>query len=245
MFAEHMAALSNAGYQTLTVGQLIARRGAGVEIPRTAVVLTFDDAFLDFHTDVLPVLARHRLAATLYAPTAYIGQTSRWLAREGEADRRVMPWSALLEAATAGVEVGSHSHTHPQLDLIPGSRLTEEIAGSRHRLEDHLQVRVDSFAYPFGYHNAAVRSAVVSAGYRSACAVRDLASWPKDDVLALSRWTVPHGLDARGLLDLLQVRTGTAAELRSDARAVVSRLLRRTRFKRRGLDGTPQAKGVQ
>ena len=227
-FAEHMAALVDGGYEPTTVSSYVSGSSVGVRKP---VILTFDDGFLDFHESVLPLLTDAGFTATLYVPTAYVGGTSRWLAPEGESDRAMMSWGAIAEAAASGVEIGSHSRTHPQLDLLPKEQMRAEVRDSRSELEDRLQQPVRSFAYPFGYFNADVKDAVHRAGYRSACAVRDVASTTADP-LAVTRWTVRHGLDASGLLDLVEKRSGRLDELRSGARALVSRALRQRGVKR-------------
>ena len=49
---------------------------------------------------------------------------------------------------------------------------------------------VDSFAYPHGYHDRAVRKMVIDAGYTSAAAVRNALSHAQDDQFALARFTV-------------------------------------------------------
>jgi peptidoglycan/xylan/chitin deacetylase (PgdA/CDA1 family) len=224
-FREHMAALVDSGSVTSTVSDHVDAPTGG-DAPARSVVLTFDDAFRDFHSAVLPVLVDLGLTATLYVPTAYVEGTSRWLAPDGEADRPMMSWRALAEAAASGVEIGSHSRTHPQLDRVARSRLRSEVRDSRSQLEDRLQREVRSFAYPFGYHDRAAQRAVAEAGYLSACAVRDLPSTTVDP-FAISRLTVTHGTDAAMLLRLLDRRSGPVAEVRSAARARVSRALRR------------------
>lgn len=230
VFRDHMAALVDAGYAATTVSDHVS--GTRTEPGDRGVVLTFDDAFQDFHTTVLPVLADLGLSATLYVPTSYVGRTSRWLQPDGEADRPMMSWSAVAEAAASGVEIGSHSRTHPQLDRLPGDRVRAEVRDSRSLLEDQLQQEVRSFAYPFGYHDGSVKRAVAEAGYLSGCAVRDLLS-TTDDPFAISRLTVTHDTDAAALLDLLDRRSGLLDEVRSAARARVSRALRRVGAKRR------------
>lgn len=232
-FVDHVDALVDAGYEPVTVSDHVARPSIGD--PRR-VVLTFDDAFDDFHSTVLPVLAGLGVPATLYVPTGYVGGTSRWLGAEGEADRPTMSWGAVAEAASAGVEMGSHSVTHPQLDRVPRSRVRAEVRDSKRELEDRLQREVTTFAYPFGYHDATVRAEVREAGYRSACAVGDLASTTADP-LVLHRWTVRHGLDPTDLLRLLERRNSPATVLRSAARASASRTMRRLGLKRRTPSG--------
>ena len=230
-FADHMAALSDAGYRPTTVSDYVSDANSHGDSKQ--IVLTFDDAFGDFYSTVLPVLQKYSFPATIYVPTDFVGQTSRWLNREGEGDRQVMPWSAIKDISDAGVEVGSHSCSHPQLDLLPPTRLRDEVVDSKRRIEDNLQRPIRSFAYPFGYYNAATKAAVATAGYESACAVRDLPS-SRSDAYAISRWTIRHGMNAQQLVDVLNVDSGKRAELRSIARARASWILRRSGLKRRG-----------
>ena len=43
-----------------------------------ALVVTFDDGFLHFHSHALPALSELNVPATLFVPPAYVGDTSRW-----------------------------------------------------------------------------------------------------------------------------------------------------------------------
>jgi peptidoglycan/xylan/chitin deacetylase (PgdA/CDA1 family) len=238
LFAEHMSALASSGYRTLTVTELTELRASGDGVPPRSVVLTFDDAFADFREHALEVLTRHRFTATLYVPTAFVGATSRWLSDEGECDRRMLGWAELAEIATAGIEIGSHSHSHLQLDLLPPDVLREELTESRWMLEDRLQERVSSLAYPFGFHTSRVRQAARNAGYRSACAVRDLTSTSADDPFAVNRLVVSGGTSVQTLLDRVATPTGRVRSWRADARAHASRTLRRARGGKRRISAS-------
>ena len=53
-----------------------------VELPTGAVAITFDDGYLDTLTHAAPVLARLKLPATLFLPTAYIDSAEpQWIDR--------------------------------------------------------------------------------------------------------------------------------------------------------------------
>lgn len=238
LFAEHLSALASSGYRTLTVTELAELRASGDGVPPRSVVLTFDDAFADFHEHALEVLTRHRFTATLYVPTAFVGATSRWLSDEGEGDRRMLGWAELAEIAMAGIEIGSHSHSHLQLDLLSPDVLREELTESRRTLEDRLQEPVPSLAYPFGFHTSRVRQAARDAGYRSACAVRDLTSTSADDPFALNRLVVSGDTSVHTLLDRVATPTGRVRAWRADARAHASRTLRRARGGRRRISAS-------
>jgi peptidoglycan/xylan/chitin deacetylase (PgdA/CDA1 family) len=72
------------------------------------VLLTFDDARLNFYTAALPVLEEFNARATLFAPSYWMS------APAGPEDReRFMSWEQLREAARSGlVDVQSHAHRH-------------------------------------------------------------------------------------------------------------------------------------
>ena len=169
LFREHCRYLQEGGYSTLTVSDLadLLRRDARA-LPERPVILTFDDGFADFREQALDVLVAGGLTATLYVVADYLGGQSRWLRDRGEEQRRTLSWSELREVHAAGVECGSHSRTHPQLDVEPEARARDEIFGSKKALEDGIGAAVRSFAYPFGYFNRRVRELVRESAYESA-----------------------------------------------------------------------------
>jgi peptidoglycan/xylan/chitin deacetylase (PgdA/CDA1 family) len=189
-FALHMDHLVENGYQAITMQQLMAVRSGQAQLPERPVVLTFDDAYADFHSDALQILLDRALTASLYVPTHYVGQSARWLRVCGEADRPIVSWSGLEEIAGAGIEIGSHSHSHAQLDLITQEEAWDELSRSRGLLEDHLGLAVPGLAYPFGYWNRHVRGMLTKAGYSYACATAELTAVTTDDVFTFPRWTV-------------------------------------------------------
>ena len=71
-----------------------------------------------------------------------------------------MDWAQLREVAEAGVEIGAHSVTHPDLRTLDGARLGEEVSACRKALEDGLGRPVSTFAYPFGFYDGRVKNAV-------------------------------------------------------------------------------------
>jgi peptidoglycan/xylan/chitin deacetylase (PgdA/CDA1 family) len=84
------------------------------------------------------------------------------------ADDASCSWAQLREMESTGIEIGSHTVTHPILTGLPADRLRCELEGSRNRLEEMLGHPVNLFCYPNGAHNRTVRDAVGRAGYRLA-----------------------------------------------------------------------------
>jgi peptidoglycan/xylan/chitin deacetylase (PgdA/CDA1 family) len=207
-FAQQMAYLNENDYRPMTVTQLSAAiAGRGEALTPRPVVLTFDDGFADFYTEALPVLERSGFAATLYVCTGFVGKTSRWLRREGEADRSMLSWEQLREISAAGIECAAHSHTHRPLDSLPPAVALEEVARPKEILEERLSRKVATFAYPFGLYTEAISNMVREVGYSSACAVRYSMSSTGDDVFALARLMVTRSTSLSDFHRLVEGRT--------------------------------------
>ena len=82
------------------------------------MLITFDDGYEGVHRHALPVLAEHGFAATLFVSTGWL----RGAYDTGGALDTMLDWDQVRELAAAGVEIGGHSHTHPQLDQLDDDR---------------------------------------------------------------------------------------------------------------------------
>jgi peptidoglycan/xylan/chitin deacetylase (PgdA/CDA1 family) len=188
-FEAHLALLADDGYATYTVSDLLRAIDTGTLADRP-VAVTFDDGLADFHERALPLLQRYGVASTLYVPTAGIGGRVEWLGTDAADNRPMLTADQLRDVHARGVEVGAHSHTHPELDMLGPTDMAAEVRRPREVLEDLLSAPVSSFAYPFGYHRRPVRDAVREAGYASACAVGHLGATEPLDRYAIPRLIV-------------------------------------------------------
>lgn len=187
-FETQLESLVKNGFTTFTASAIAAALATGTPLPERAVALTFDDGFADFHERVLPLLRQHGCTATLFVTTGWIADVGRRAA--GRRPGRMLTWSQIVEAAADGIEIGAHSHGHPELDQLGRKELRAELTVSKRLLEDALGTSVTGLAYPFGYSNAAVRHAALEAGYAYACAVGNAMASPQHGPLALPRLTV-------------------------------------------------------
>jgi peptidoglycan/xylan/chitin deacetylase (PgdA/CDA1 family) len=71
--------------------------------------------------------------------------------------------------ASSLIEIGAHSASHPMLPALSARDQSDEIAGSRSRLQDLLNAPVSSFAYPFGEYDDVTLALVERAGLELAC----------------------------------------------------------------------------
>jgi peptidoglycan/xylan/chitin deacetylase (PgdA/CDA1 family) len=180
-FARHVELIAESGRTPVTLSALRAGFGGTGSLPERPVVITFDDGFADTVEVAGHALARHGIVSTVYVTSDFVASG------RSPGNDRMMSWDQVRGLAADGHEIGAHSHTHPQLDMLPAATSRDEIFRSKRLIEDALGGEVRSFAYPHGYHTARVRAQVAAAGFDSACAVRNAFTAADDHPLALAR----------------------------------------------------------
>ena len=156
-----MACIAESGYRGIALREAVAHREAKGNWPSRSVVLTFDDGFRNFHDAGMPVLARHGFTATVFIVSDYMGRRNDWeIPPVGLGSREILTWSQEVELSANGIEIGSHTRTHPDLRRLSETKAQHEITGSRIEIEDHLGQQIQSFAYPFGETNPISREYV-------------------------------------------------------------------------------------
>jgi peptidoglycan/xylan/chitin deacetylase (PgdA/CDA1 family) len=71
-----------------------------------------------------------------------------------------LSWAEVRRMAAEGVAFGAHTEGHPILTRVSADRARQEVAGSKHRIEDELGSPVSAFAYPNGGRADVDRAAV-------------------------------------------------------------------------------------
>ena len=172
LFERQVASLAR-DFEVIALTDVPARlRAVGGESAKPAVCLTFDDGFANFHSEVLPVLRRYHVEATLFAVTRFIGSDrpmpfDRWSCRHFDhvpaSAWRPLNWKEIDECVASGlVRVGSHSHQH----RIGTSCTRDELRAEAQHSREILRIRLGDehstcFSYPYG----SSRPPLVPAGY--------------------------------------------------------------------------------
>jgi peptidoglycan/xylan/chitin deacetylase (PgdA/CDA1 family)/SAM-dependent methyltransferase len=189
-FERQLAYLRRHGYTTITLGRWIAalRSGEG-RVPGRTVVLTFDDAYRDFVTAAWPLVRRYGFKATVFVVADHVGGRAEWDRAYGE-PAELASWDELRRLGGEGIELGSHSGSHPFLTRTDLSAAMAEGRRSRQRLEQELGRPIATMSYPFGDHNLFVRRAMAACGYAGAVTTTPGLSRLGDNPMALPRQIV-------------------------------------------------------
>jgi peptidoglycan/xylan/chitin deacetylase (PgdA/CDA1 family) len=96
------------------------------------------------------IQSRLGFAPAIRAKFGFPEDWSRQRAERGASRFRLLALSEIRQLLAAGMEIGSHTISHPKLSQLPAESSWREIAESRSYLEKTLGVPVWSIAYPFG-----------------------------------------------------------------------------------------------
>lgn len=160
-FEMHMEFLSQSGYEVLTLSEavLLLQGVSDQRIQQTLlaselrkspdplrrpVVVTFDDGFRDFYTIAFPILEKFGFKATVFLTSGLIDRAflnGRECLRAGE----------IRELAEKGIEFGSHTVNHPQLNRLSSLEIAHELAGSKVSIENITGSKVSLFSYPYRF----------------------------------------------------------------------------------------------
>jgi peptidoglycan/xylan/chitin deacetylase (PgdA/CDA1 family) len=203
-YRRHLDLLDDWGATVLPLDAAVTALEAGT-LPDRAVVLTFDDGYASVIETAWPVLRERGWPATLFAVSGYLtsGERFAWDRDEPHDDRhRLSSPAELRAAADQGLDIGSHTVTHPWLPRLDRDEAKRELVDSRQALEDLLGRTVSSLAYPTGGWNPEVRAIAAEAGYRIGITVDRGLNTTRVPHLSLRRSFVPHDpVDLRLVLD--------------------------------------------
>lgn len=166
-FRQHLRYLEMTGYNVIPLRHLYEYvSGTRDSLPKNAIVITIDDGWRSTYTEAYPELQKRKFPFTVFVYPNIIGKTSN-----------ALTWRQIREMADNGVDIQSHSLTHPFLtkrrhasmgDEQYATWLRAELTESKRILEKASGQKVDFLAYPYGDYDATLAHAVEKAGYSAA-----------------------------------------------------------------------------
>ncbi|HYI73705.1 MAG TPA: polysaccharide deacetylase family protein [Gaiellaceae bacterium] len=236
VFDEQMTLLRELGYRVVSLRDVRDHYLDGATLPDRAVLITFDDGYLDNLEQAAPILVDHGYPAVIFAPIGYLDPGARPLPHEESLLRSgirnpTLTWSRLKELDDVGIRIESHGIGHRRLAELDPDEALREIAISKIRLEEALGREVEAYAYVKGSradyraeHASLVRQAGYKLGFSAVSGVNDSGS----DRYQLLRYNVePYSartfeLVLTGSCDLLSLKDTVPG---THARRTLTRLL--------------------
>ena len=167
LIQRHLTYLKKNGWHLVKVSELLQDK----VFPRKTVALTFDDGYADNFENAFFPLVDNGMTATWFISTDCIGNHAEWMGPHSE-QTKMLSSDQLRQMSDAGMEIGSHTCSHPDLSKLTFQQQTHELYESKNILEEILKKPVNGFAYPFGRYNEDTLKAVSEAGYEWACSTR-------------------------------------------------------------------------
>ena len=180
-FQSQLDYFQEAGITPITMEQLWNHWENEAPLPEKPVVLTFDDGYRSMYTTVYPMLAERGWPGTFYCVSDYT------------ASGDFISEDMIREMAAAGMEIGSHTASHVELDSYTGDTLNEQLTKSRDILSGLSEKPVVQLCYPSGHYNQDTQAAAQAAGYHCAVTTEYGFAAPEQGLYALKRIRISLG----------------------------------------------------
>jgi peptidoglycan/xylan/chitin deacetylase (PgdA/CDA1 family) len=134
------------------------------------ICVTFDDAFDNLISNVLPTINKFQIPITIFIATKSIGIRPVWLAGKQHPDscEMVMTVPQILTLnENPLITFGSHTSSHPRLSELQNKDIREELSSSRNTLMAILNDPIDNLALPHGDFNKDVLQIANEEGYKN------------------------------------------------------------------------------
>lgn len=191
IFERQLVTLKQAGYKFYFVREIPDLISGKIGLAKNSVVLTFDDGYKDFYTVVLPLLKKYQAKATVFVINNTIG------------GRAYLDTEQIKELIDSGfVEIGSHTLDHVALKDKSALEQRRQIEESKINLEKRFNIKINTFAYPYGSFSLDTAEIVRGAGFSCAVSVITGKEQSENNLYYLSRLR-PGGQTGKNLLDLI------------------------------------------
>src|SRR6266404_6825137 len=160
-------------YNVISLQSFLDAQRKRASVPPYSVVLTFDDGPRNFYTLASPLLEKFSLPATVFVITDFIDEMSRQ--RNGslpikewghDDDHLYLSWAEIRDLhAKQSIDFGSHSCTHPRLNLLAPQAAQRELRDSMSVIRRNTNQKRVAFSYPNGQASPQLARLVKKSGY--------------------------------------------------------------------------------
>jgi len=196
VFEAEMKYIHDNGYHVVPLSDVLRFVKHQITLPPGSVAITIDDGYKSAIEYAAPILKKYGYPWTFFIYPDFI------TVNEGSG---AASWNDLLALQAEGVDIESHSMTHPKLtshhQKVKGvwhsfspeeydAWLTNETAGSKAILEQKMGKTITCFAYPYGEYNTQVEAKALAAGYEAIFTVADNPVHSTTSLRSIGRYTI-------------------------------------------------------
>ncbi len=223
---EQIAALVEAGYTSVTFDDLISYVKYGTELPKSPIVITFDDGYMSNYEYAFPILKKYNMNATIFA-IGYSFGCNTYKATgvpiyphfgEHEAREMVLSGNIDIQSHTYDMhqseeyEIGNARTTvarfegESEQDYINALRV--DIRKSISQLETITREKVNVLAYPQGYYNITAQRIFAEEGIQVTLTTEPgnntvIRGLPQS-LMGMRRYTVSESVTPEALLEMIK-----------------------------------------
>lgn len=198
IFYRQMRDLASLGYKTVSPARLHAYAVWGIPLPEKPFVVTFDNAYLNLLSEVVPILQELDFKAVVNLSTRFIAEKPD--GRRTLNGEPMLTWTEIRTAMKEGL-LNFGGHTRNQVDLLMHEKPFNEIRASRTDIKRATGKVSKIFSYPFGKVSPEAVEAAKKARMNFAMTYGDTVAkiGPKTDFLTLPRLRVMGGNQVFGV----------------------------------------------
>lgn len=188
-FEAQIKAMVDAGYYFLTPEEAYKAFTENALPAKKVVWLTFDDGNEDFYTIAYPILKKYKAKATNNIITGFV--------KKGNAGNLTI--KQMKEMMAHGMSFQSHTVNHPDLSVNDKATQKAELTDSIDFLEDKLNTKVNTIAYPSGRYNQTTLD-LAKKTYKLGLTTNEGLASAKNGLLSLNRVRILPTTTSKGLL---------------------------------------------
>lgn len=228
-FIEQLEYMKSHNYTFISPETIMAAKQKSVSLPEKSVLMTFDDAYISFYSNVVPVLQ-------LYQCPALLAVCSSWI--EGQPPEEIvaplMNWKQIAELSRNPlITIASHSYDlhhavqfNPQgntaqsatcriydpktmsyeTDAAYRKRITDDVITGRDILKERIGKNPEIIVWPYGEFNSISRDEAEKAGFKMAFLLSDERT-STDNLMEMDRWLIFNNPDIVDFIYDLKVHT--------------------------------------
>ncbi len=213
--------LSDNGYSTVVMKDVIEFVGGGAHLPEKPVMLTFDDGNSSDYTYVLPLLRKYNMKAVLSVMGKQADEFTAAVEKNSGAVYPNLTWPQIRELAQSGhAEIQSHAynlHGGGGAGIRSGEsaggykeRLRNDLTRLQNRCAEELSITPNTLTYPLGVFNKGSEALIREMGFAASFSCTEGMNIIKrnnpEGLFLLKRCIRPTGKDIADVLNGIKAK---------------------------------------